>query len=81
MCLVSQLLCVMPGFVTPAHGILLDHLDLAANGACACGYHGTLTNGETIFGQLPPPGHSADSRLNCTLGLSGKDAHVLVTEL
>ena len=70
-----------PVFLSVNQGMPLDCLSLVANGAFIHGFHGTVTNGETVLSWLPPPGNSADSRLKHTPSLYGKEAYLLVLEL
>lgn len=42
-------------FMASAQGLPLDHLALAARGACILGSHWMLTIGKEVLGCLPPP--------------------------
>ena len=57
------------GFVAAAQGTPFDVLSLLVSRACVPGFHGTVTIGETVFHQLPSPGHCMDNRHNSSLSV------------
>ena len=68
-------------FVAASQETLLDHLALVTTGAGVSESHNTVTTGEIVLGQLPPPGHCTGSRLRHISSLSMKEAYLLVQEL
>ena len=58
MCLVPQILCLVPWILKLPQGMPLDCLGLVTRKACDSGSNGTLTIGEKVLGRLPPKGIS-----------------------
>lgn len=59
----------------------LDHLALAARGACIPEPPGAITIGKTVLGRLPHIGHCTNSRLKHNSSLLVKKVCLLVLEL
>lgn len=56
----------------------LNFLALVASRTCLDGFNGTITNGKTVLGWLPPPGHTIESRQIYTHSLSESSFYLLV---